>query len=73
MVDGRVVEIPRGGHRFFKTQLWLIGALWLNWRPGGTLRSKWETVGWEGRGVVCGKPELSSIEYTDRMLVIWAQ
>jgi hypothetical protein len=28
----------------------------LNWRPDGALRWKVETVGWEGRGVVRGKP-----------------
>jgi hypothetical protein len=25
----------------------------VNWRPGGALRWKVETVGWEGRGVRC--------------------
>jgi hypothetical protein len=34
----------------------LIDGLWLNWRPGGALRWKVETVGWEGRGAVCGNP-----------------
>jgi hypothetical protein len=29
---------------------------WLNWRLGGALRWKGETVGWEGREVVCDKP-----------------
>jgi hypothetical protein len=33
-----------------------FGRLWLHWRPGGALRWKVKTVGWEGRGVVCGKP-----------------
>jgi hypothetical protein len=33
----------------------LVGKTWLNWRPGGTLRWKVETIGWEGRGVVCRK------------------
>jgi hypothetical protein len=33
----------------------LADGTWLNWRPGGTLRWKVETAGWEGRGVVCGK------------------
>jgi hypothetical protein len=28
----------------------------VNWRPGGALRWKVETAGWEGPGVVCGKP-----------------
>jgi hypothetical protein len=38
MVDGRVVERPRGGHRFFKTQNFgLVDKIW--------------TAGWEGRGV----------------------
>jgi hypothetical protein len=26
----------------------LVGRTWLNWRPGGALRWKVETVGWEG-------------------------
>jgi hypothetical protein len=34
----------------------LVGRLWLNWRPGGALRWKVETIGREGRGVVCEKP-----------------
>jgi hypothetical protein len=54
-VDGRVVRRPRGGHRIFNTKLW-FRRTWLNWRPGGALRWKVETTGWEGRGVVCGKP-----------------
>jgi hypothetical protein len=29
---------------------------WLNWRPGRDLGWKVETAGWEGRGVVRGKP-----------------
>jgi hypothetical protein len=29
---------------------------WLNWRSGGALRWKVETVGQEGRRVVCRKP-----------------
>jgi hypothetical protein len=33
-----------------------FGRAWLNWRPGGALRWKVEMAGWEGRGVVCGKP-----------------
>jgi hypothetical protein len=34
-----------------------IGSLNLNlkWRPGGALRWKAETDGWDGQGVVCGK------------------
>jgi hypothetical protein len=36
-------------------KLWFSSS-WLNWRPGGALRWKVETAGWEGRGVVCGKP-----------------
>jgi hypothetical protein len=27
----------------------LINGLWLHWRPGGALRWKVKTVGWEGR------------------------
>jgi hypothetical protein len=34
----------------------LIDGLWLTWRLGGALRWKVKTVGWEGRGVVGGKP-----------------
>jgi hypothetical protein len=26
-----------------------------NLRPGGALRFKVETIGWKGRGMVCGK------------------
>jgi hypothetical protein len=33
----------------------LAGRNWLKWRPGGALRWKVETVGWEGQRVVCGK------------------
>jgi hypothetical protein len=33
-----------------------VDETWLNWRPGGALRSKAETAGWEGWGVVCVKP-----------------
>jgi hypothetical protein len=29
----------------------------INLRPSGALRWKVETIGWEGRGVVCGKPK----------------
>jgi hypothetical protein len=36
--------------------LGLIDSFWLNWRPGGDLRWKVETVGREGQGVVCRKP-----------------
>jgi hypothetical protein len=61
MVDGRVVGRPRDGHRFLKTQLWLVGALWLNWRLGGALRWKGKTAGWESRGVVCEKPAPSRL------------
>jgi hypothetical protein len=34
----------------------LFGSSCLNWWPGRALRWKLETTGWEGRGVVCGKP-----------------
>jgi hypothetical protein len=34
----------------------LMDGLWLNQRPGGALRWKGETISWEGRGVVHGKP-----------------
>jgi hypothetical protein len=33
-----------------------FGRSWLNWRPGGVLRWKVETVDWEGQGAVYGKP-----------------
>jgi hypothetical protein len=34
-----------------------IGNSWMdNLRPGGALRWKVETIGWEGQRVVCGKP-----------------
>jgi hypothetical protein len=56
MVDGRVVRRPRGGNRFLKLNFGLSGRFWLNWRSGGALRWKVETVGWEGREVVCEKP-----------------
>jgi hypothetical protein len=39
----------------------LMDDLWLNWRPGMALRWNIKTVGWEGRGVVCGKPALSRL------------
>jgi hypothetical protein len=32
-----------------------FGRSWLNWRPGGVLRWKVETVDWEGQGAVYGK------------------
>jgi hypothetical protein len=56
MVDGRVVERPRGGHGFFKTQyVGLITETWLKWRPGGATRGKWrQLVGKVGEWV-CGK------------------
>jgi hypothetical protein len=57
MVDGRVVERPRGGHRFFKTQNFgLVVKTWLNWRPSGATRGKGrQLVGKVGEWV-CGKP-----------------
>jgi hypothetical protein len=57
MVDGRVVERPRGSHRFFKIQNFgLIAGAWLKWRPGGAIRGKWgQLVGKVGEWV-CGKP-----------------
>jgi hypothetical protein len=45
MVDGRVVERPRGGHRFFKTQNFgLVDKIWLNWRPSEAIRRKQRQV-----------------------------
>jgi hypothetical protein len=55
MVDGHVVGRPRDGHRFLELNFGLFGRLWLNWRSGGALRWKVETVSWEGRGVICEK------------------
>jgi hypothetical protein len=42
-------------------KLWLDGKTWLNWRSGGALRWKGETISWEGRGVICGKPAPSRL------------
>jgi hypothetical protein len=55
MVDGRVVERPRDGHRFFKTQHFgLITGTWLKWKLGGAIRGKWrQLVGKVGEWV-CG-------------------
>jgi hypothetical protein len=39
----------------------LVDRTWLNWRPGGALRLKVETTGWEGQGVLCGKPAPSRL------------
>jgi hypothetical protein len=39
-----------------KSTLDYFGSSWLNWRPGRALRWKGEIAGWEGRGVICGKP-----------------
>jgi hypothetical protein len=32
-----------------------FGRFWLNYRPGGNLRCKVETVDWEGQRMICGK------------------
>jgi hypothetical protein len=56
MIDGRVVERPRGDHRVLKLNFGISSRKWLNWRPGEALRWKVETVSREGRGVVCKKP-----------------
>jgi hypothetical protein len=57
MIDGRVVERPPGGHRFFKAQhIGLIAGTWLKWRPGGAIRGKRrQLVGMVGE-LVCGEP-----------------
>jgi hypothetical protein len=48
MVDGRVVERPRGGHRFFKTQHFgLIAGTWLNGDRAGPLGERGDS--WSGR------------------------
>jgi hypothetical protein len=41
---------------FYTQHFGLVDRTWLNWRAGGALRWKVETTGWEGQGVVCGKP-----------------
>jgi hypothetical protein len=43
------------------SNLGLVGRFWLNWRPGGALRWKGETVSSESQGVVCGKPAQSRL------------
>jgi hypothetical protein len=56
MVDGRVVERPRGGHRFFKTQNFgLVVKTWLKWRPGGATRGKGRQLVGKVEEWVCGK------------------
>jgi hypothetical protein len=40
---------------FLNLNFGLVGRTWLNWRPGGALRWKVETIGWKGRGVACEK------------------
>jgi hypothetical protein len=56
MIDGRVVRGPCGGHMsLLNSNSSLVDRTWINWRPGGPRRGKRETVGWEGRGVACGK------------------
>jgi hypothetical protein len=57
MVDGRVVERPRGGDMFFNNStLWSLAKIWLKWRPDGAIRGKWrQLVGKVGEWV-CGKP-----------------
>jgi hypothetical protein len=39
----------------------LVGRTWLNWRSGGALWWNVKTDGWEGRGVICGKPTPSRL------------
>jgi hypothetical protein len=39
----------------------IVDGTWLNWRPGGALRWKAKTAGWEGRGVVHAKPAPSRL------------
>jgi hypothetical protein len=41
---------------FLNSNFGLFGSSWLNWRLGGNLRWKLETISWQGRGVVSGKP-----------------
>jgi hypothetical protein len=38
-----------------------FGRSCLNWRPGGALTWKVEAIGWECRGVGCGKPTPSRL------------
>jgi hypothetical protein len=57
MVDDRMVERPRDGHMFFKTQYFgLITGTWLKWRSGGATRGKWRQLVGKVREWVCGKP-----------------
>jgi hypothetical protein len=57
MVDDRVVERPRGGHRFFITQhCGLSSGAWLNWIPGGVTRGKGRQLDGKVGEWVCGEP-----------------
>jgi hypothetical protein len=44
MVDGRVVERPRGGHRFLKLKLWLSWWNVLTGERAGPLGEKWRPL-----------------------------
>jgi hypothetical protein len=46
-----VVERPRGGHRFFKTQTLVNGWNLVKMETGRGHKGKGKTAGWEGRGV----------------------
>jgi hypothetical protein len=59
MVEWSEDHVPAIG--FLNSNIGLFGSSWLNWRPGGTLRWKVKTVGWEGQGVVCEKLEPSRL------------
>jgi hypothetical protein len=50
-VDDRVVGRPRGDHRFLILNFGSSGRILFNWRSGGALRWKVETIGWKGRVV----------------------
>jgi hypothetical protein len=57
MVDGWVVERPRDGHRFFKTQNFsLVVKTWLKWGPDGATRGKERHLVGKVEEWVCGKP-----------------
>jgi hypothetical protein len=62
MVDGRVVKIPRGGHRCFKNSTFGINAgTWLNWRPSGATRGNERQLVEKVGEWVCDKPTPSRL------------
>jgi hypothetical protein len=55
MVDGEWSKDHVTAIGSLNLNLEIFGRFWGNLRPGGPLRWKVKTIGWEGRGVVCGK------------------